>query len=638
MRSGAYKIIRPLIIVPLFFLGILAVSYLRLADNFELETLDMRFRLRPHPVTTNKVVFIEIGDDTIETLGRWPFERNYHAILIKALSSFGARAVLFDLFFSEPSGQDKELEQAIKAAGNVYMPVVFALDPSRRGAVLRADNYDGLTIEPFRSAVKGEGQINIVPDADGKFRRIPLYIDYKGKKVPYISFLIGCDYLGIPQEDVILAPGKYVHAGKGVTIPLDEHSDMLINYSGGWGSSYKHYSYVDVIQSYMAPALLQKPILKPSDFRGKICIVGLTAAGTVDLHPNPFDTLYPGMGIHAEVINSLINRRFLARVSRETDLAILAALLFIVALATLKMRPLKALIFLGALAAAYIITAILLFDIRGLWIDIFYPVLAMCLVFAGLTVYRYISEWKKRLMLENELSIAKKIQESFLPKSVPQVGGLDIAAAMFTAHQVGGDMYDFLDLGGSRLGIMIGDVSGKGIPASLFMAMVTGEFRLLSDGKSRPQETLSQLNSKLLKDSASNLFVTMYYIVIDISTGSVAYANGGHLPMLRIKKDGAEFLDVLEGAPLGLMEGPYSGGQGTFEKGDILVLYTDGVTEAMNSRSDLYGAERLSSVVSHNRHLSSKDILKAIGRDVRKFEGGAGQHDDMTVIVMKINN
>ena len=212
MRPGALRTILPFIILPALFFGILAFSYIRPLDNYELETLDLRFKLRPHAAVTDKVVFIEIGDDTIQALGRWPFERNYHAILIKALSSFGARAVLFDLFFSEPSDQDKELEQAMRAAGNVYMPVVFELNPKKRGNALSSDGYAGLTIAPLRSAVKGEGQINIIPDADGKFRRVPLYIRHKGADVPYISFLIGCEYLGIPQKDIRFIPGKYIQA------------------------------------------------------------------------------------------------------------------------------------------------------------------------------------------------------------------------------------------------------------------------------------------------------------------------------------------------------------------------------------------------------------------------------------------
>jgi CHASE2 domain-containing sensor protein len=637
MRSGAIRSILPFFILPAIFFGVLALSYLRTADNYELETLDLRFKLRPQPATTDKVVFVEIGDDSIATLGRWPFDRNYHALVIKALSSFGARAILFDLFFSETNEQDKDVEAAMKEAGNVYMPVVFELDGKNRKSSLSSDKYAAITIDSYRSAVKGEGQINIIPDHDGKFRRVPLYIQDKDVKVPYISFLIGCEYLGIPQKDITFFPGKYIKAGESLTIPLDEHSDMVINYSGRWGACYKHYSYVDVIQSYMAPMLGQDPILKAEDFKGKICIVGLTASGTVDLHPNPFETLYPGMGIHAEMINSLITGKFIARASRAGNLGILAALLAIVTLITLKMKPVKGLIALCSIAIAYIVAAVLAFDISGIWVDIFYPVATIGSTFLGIMLYRYVVEWKKRLMFENELSIAKKIQESFLPKGVPEIEGVEIAKGMFTAHQVGGDLYDFLNFTDSRLGIMIGDVSGKGIPASLFMAMVTGEFKFFSGQDTRPQETLLNLNEKLIKDSTSNLFVTMYYLALDMAGHTIAYANGGHLPMLRVSNNGTEFLDVMEGAPLGLMEGPYSGGHASFAKGDVFILYTDGVTEAMNHRRDLYGKERLSAVVLRSRDLSSKEILNAIARDVKKFESGAGQHDDMTIIVIKIN-
>jgi adenylate cyclase len=637
MRSRSLRRILPFIILPALFAGMLAFSYLRLADSYELQTLDLRFKLRPHPPVTDKVVFIEIGDDTIESLGRWPFERNNHALLIKALSSFGARAILFDLFFSEPNEEDEVVRKAIKEAGNVYMPVVFDLGAGRRSGAITAEKYLALTIDAYRSVVKGEGHINIIPDPDGKFRRIPLYIKYNGTRVPYISFLIGCEYLGIPQKDIRFFPGKYIQAGPGITIPIDEHSDMIINYSGSWGSSYKHYSYVDVLQSYLAHDLAQKPILKPEDFKGKICVVGLTAAGTVDLHPNPFDALYPGMGIHAEVVNSLINRKFIARASPLADTGILAALLVIVTVLTLTLRPLKALFSLVIISAAYIVAGVLAFNIYGLWIDQFYPITAIGLVFFGLITYRFVGAWKKRLMLENELAIAKKIQESFLPKSTPKIEGLDIAAMMLTAREVGGDMYDFLPYSASRLGVMIGDVSGKGIPASLFMAMVTGEFKFFADDKLDPQATLMSLNSKLTRDSASNLFVTVYYLIFDMAKRTVRYANGGHLPALQVSKDGSKFLDVSDGAPLGLIEGPYSGCEAHFDKKDVFVFYTDGVTEAMNSRMDLYGSQRLASVVSRTRHLGAKDILKAIAGDVKKFESGSEQHDDMTVIVIKID-
>lgn len=618
--------------------GIFALSYFRVLDNYELETLDLRFKIRPAIRTTDKVVIIEISDDAIATLGRWPFDRKNHALMIQALSSFGARAVLFDIFFSEPSEHDEDVRKAIKDAGNVYMPVVFDMDLSGERDILSADKYQAVTIDAYRTAVKGEGQINIIPDNDGKFRRVPLYVRYKDTKVPYISFFVGCEYLGIAPKDISLVPGKYIQAGPDIKVPLDEHSEMIINYSGTWGRGYKHYSYVDVIQSYLAPMLGQKPIIDPEKLRGKICLVGLTAPGTVDLHPNPFDALCPGMGIHAEVINSLINRRFITRASREANIGILALLLAALSIVSLRVRPGRALKILCCILAAFIIASILAFSIYGCWIDVFYPSAAILTVFLGLMLYRFAIEWKKRLMIESELSIAKKIQCSFLPAALPRMDGVDMAAEMLTAQQVGGDMYNFLEFNKDRLGIMVGDVSGKGIPASLFMALVTGEFKFFSGDNISPETTLANLNERLVRDSASNLFVTMYYLILDMKSHTLSCGNAGHLPVLHVSKDRVDFLDVSEGMPLGLVEGKYSGRVASFDKGDIFILYTDGITEAMNRNSELYGKDRLAMLVSRSRHLTAKDIVKVIMRDIRQFESGSEQHDDITVIAVKVKS
>ncbi len=622
----------------IIILPILAISYFRLLDNYELETLDFRFSLRKNLPTTDKIVLIDIGEDTIEKLGRFPFDRSYHALLIKALSEAGARHIVFDIFFSEPQEDDNEMEEAMRRAGNVYLPYVFELDTKNISKVTYALGYTAKTIENLKILVKGEGHINIKPDIDGKFRRVPIYIKYKGAFYPYISFLVTCDYLGIPQKDIKILPGKYLILGKHTKIPLDDNSNMIINFAGRWGSVYQHYSYVDILQSYLASACGQKPILDLKVLKDKACIVGLTASGTVDLHPNPLEPLYPGVGIHAEVFNSILNKNFIYRQSKETNLFILIALGLFILLSTLKTKPLKGLFALIIMVIVFIGVGILIFNMSGIWIDLFCPVLAMSLVYLFLTLYKYITEWKKRLVLENELDIAKRIQESFLPRKLPEIAGVDIAAGMFTARQVGGDLYDFLEFGSEKLGVMVGDVSGKGVPASLFMAMVTGEFRSFAQDQSSPQSVLSNLNSRLVKESSSNLFVTMFYLILDLKDNAITYSNGGHLPLIHLSADekNVRFLDVQEGAPLGLMEGGYSGNIATFKKGDIFVLYTDGITEAMNTRSEMYGKERLVSVIESHREADSRALLNAIEKDVRRFEPKSMQHDDMTIMVIKM--
>jgi len=637
MSIKTFKKILWFIIPCVLILAALAVSYFRILDNFELGTLDLRFVLRPaRTLPADKVVIVEIGDDTVAKLGRFPFDRNYHAILINALSEFGAKTILFDVLFSSPQEHDAELEEAVADSGRTYLPLALDIDNKNRSNVISAKGYAGECLAGLAAKAKGTGQINVVPDTDGKFRRLPLYIRYGDKLYPNLSFLAACDYLGIDKNDIEFYPGRRARCGKGLTIPLDERSGIIINYSGKWGKVLKHYSYADVIQSYLAIAMGQKPILKPDYFKDKVCVIGLTALG-MDIHSTPFEPIYPGVGIHAEIFDSIVNKNFITRVSRWADIVILLFLMALISLITFMTKPMKGLLALIFLLAIFIALGLFLFDRYGIWFDMVCPILIMILLYLSLTLYKYMSEWKNRLRHEYELGTARAIQESFLPKTIPDVKGAEIKAAMFAARQVGGDLYEFIEFDKDRIGIMIGDVSGKGIPASLFMAMVLGEFRCINAINSDPREVLSLLNAKLVKESSSNLFVTMFYAIFNLKDRSVAFANGGHLPLLRVSRGKKpEFLDVVEGTPLGLLNGEYSERSIGFAQGDVFLFYTDGITEAMDHHREMYGKEAFASVVEKNAHLPAERILAAIEKDVRRFEPKSTQHDDMTMIVVKI--
>lgn len=636
MRLKYLRSLFACLIPPIIAVAVLAVSYLRLTDIYELKALDSRFHLKPKTETASGVVLIEIGDDTLKNLGQWPIQRNYHAILIKALAKAGASAVVYDIFFAQPREYDDELEEALREAGIVYLPDVFELTGESTAPFASAGGYNAKNLDRFTAATKGEGHINIFPDPDGKFRRVPLLVKYKGRWYPYISFLATCDYLGIPAKEISIAPGRYVSCGS-MKIPLDDSSNMIINFSGSWEKAYKHYSFYDIVQSYLAAQTGQKPILDLGIFKGKICVVGLTATGTVDLHPNPLESLYPGFGIHAEVFNSILSGRFISRASRGTNLVILALLTVLITLAVLKTKPVVGLFIVLLIGVLLMAAAIFLFNAFGIWIDLFYPEMVLILLYISLTLYKYIAEWKKMLLLENELGIAKKIQQSFLPTSLPSVPGVDMDAAMFTARQVGGDLYDFKMFADSRLGVMVGDVSGKGVPASLFMAMVASEFKFLATQDTPPESVLSSLNARIGAESTSNLFVTMFYMIFDLKNKRARYSNGAHLPAIHLDAASeVRLLDVPEGTPLGLVESGYLGRDLNINKGDIFVFYTDGVTEAMNSRRELYTEERLVKVVKASKGLPSKELLRAVEKDIRSFEPVSKQHDDITLIVIKM--
>jgi len=440
-----------LIIIMAALLLILAASYCRVFDDYELKALDVRFLLRPKIPVTDRVALIEIGNDSIEKLGRFPFDRSYHALLIKALKASGAKAIIFDIFFSEPQEHDAELKGVMRDSGIVYIPYGFDLDGKTISNVPAASGYTAKNLEDFTFACKGAGHINISPDTDGKFRRIPAFVNYNGALFPHLSFLAGCGYLGIDAKHARLVPGRYISCGPDMKIPLDDRSNMIINYAGRWGETYKHYSYIDVLRSYMAGTSGEKAAIDLSVFKDKICVVGLTAAGTVDLHPTPFETLYPGMGIHAEIFNSLINRKFITRASRGANILILMALALLVSLLTIKIKPFRMLFVLAGIILVFGLIGVALFDLFGIWIDLLYPAMIAALAYVSVTLYKYVAEWKKRLLLENELTIARTIQESFLPKELPRHSDIGVAVAMFTARQVGGDLYDFIEFGPGKV-------------------------------------------------------------------------------------------------------------------------------------------------------------------------------------------
>ncbi|MCM8761318.1 MAG: SpoIIE family protein phosphatase [Candidatus Omnitrophica bacterium] len=245
---------------------------------------------------------------------------------------------------------------------------------------------------------------------------------------------------------------------------------------------------------------------------------------------------------------------------------------------------------------------------------------------------------KERLL--RELEIAKGIQQSFLPESPPKIPGIDIAAISIPARVVGGDFYDFIPIDADRWGIVIADVSGKGVPAALFMALSRTLVRASASGTTSPADAINHANSLILKDSKTNMFVTLFYAVIDASTMTLTFANAGHNPPLLIsgQTDSIVLLKA-QGVPLGITSGlKLTDNKMEFKKGDCLVLYTDGVTEAIDEDGEQFEIERLEEVVAFNRSLDAKSLIDKIQEQVTLFVGDQPQFDDITTMVIKVGN
>jgi serine phosphatase RsbU (regulator of sigma subunit)/anti-sigma regulatory factor (Ser/Thr protein kinase) len=240
--------------------------------------------------------------------------------------------------------------------------------------------------------------------------------------------------------------------------------------------------------------------------------------------------------------------------------------------------------------------------------------------------------------IESELKIAHEIQMSMVPKifpPFPERSEFDIFATLVPAKEVGGDLYDFFFLDDDHLCFAVGDVSDKGVPASLFMAVTKTLFRATARTGSTPGEILARLNAEISRDNESCMFVTFFCGILDIRTGQIDYSNGGHNLPYYLRHDGVSPLKNAGGGALGLVEQTlYASGRMVLGPGEALLLYTDGVTEAMDPSDTLYSDQRLAQFLARNRDSAPRQIIGDLVSDVRHFAGAAPQSDDITVLAL----
>jgi GAF domain-containing protein len=238
--------------------------------------------------------------------------------------------------------------------------------------------------------------------------------------------------------------------------------------------------------------------------------------------------------------------------------------------------------------------------------------------------------------MERELEVARTIQASFLPDELPQQPGWEIAAHYRAARQVGGDFYDFFRVDERRWAIVVADVADKGVPAALFMVLSRTLLRAVGLNRHSPLETLRRVNQLLLHDSRSDLFVTAWYGLWDVETGCVQYCSAGHNPPLLVHADGSAELLSTRGLAMGVVpEIVLHDAEVTLKPGDLLLAYTDGVTEALRADKAEFGVVGLQSTVTSLRKGAARDIAQGLVRALDRFVEGAPQFDDMTFVVLK---
>ena len=236
-----------------------------------------------------------------------------------------------------------------------------------------------------------------------------------------------------------------------------------------------------------------------------------------------------------------------------------------------------------------------------------------------------------------EIEAARRIQQTFLPESTPRLEGFDMAAFSLPALEVGGDFYDFIPISQDKWGLVIADVSGKGFPAALFMALSRTYVRANAMGKTTASEAICMANNLIAKDAKSGMFVTLFYAMLDLHKKQLQYVNAGHNPPLLCRGCGGDVVLLrAQGIALGVMdEINLQEVELNLADNDVVVFYTDGITEAINGKQEQFGQERLIKLITQDSNLPAQELIDKIRSAVIDFTQGQAQFDDLTLVVLK---
>jgi phosphoserine phosphatase RsbU/P len=250
---------------------------------------------------------------------------------------------------------------------------------------------------------------------------------------------------------------------------------------------------------------------------------------------------------------------------------------------------------------------------------------------------RLIEERMEKRRMEEELKVASEIQMRLQPVAPPKIAGWDMTGVSFPCREIGGDYYDFIQCKNDPcLTVAVGDVSGKGTGAALLMSSLHAAVRAQAQTRRSISEVMAEINEYIYENSPSNKFLTLFYGTINPQTGELKYSNGGHNPPMLVRTSGEVLQLDKGGLPVGMMKGmPYQEASGFFNPGDVLVIYSDGITESVNEKDEEFGEERLVEVVKHNLNRSASGIRDRIDEALSRFVGTMAPVDDMTLMIIK---
>ena len=602
------------------------------------------------------VVIVTIDEAALESRGQWPWPRALMAELLEMIARAKPVAIGVDVVFPEPErapgGGDAALARAIQA-GAIVLGVAGLGERDRRfpsppqAAPVRISGARDLPLPQFEGqlqsidvidhAAAGRGLLNA--DAKDPFiRKLPLVARIAHVTVPALTIEMLRVAQGVATLRIEDQGGEPVALRVGsVEVPIQSDGSFWLHFS---------HRYQDRLVS-ADEVLSGKAAAKLKD---SFVLVGVTGLGLLEWKVSPLEEPVPGVEIHAQILEQIFEKRFLLRPTGarwiEAGLLALAGLVILVFVPRLRawtalLLPIAGLLMLGA-------AGVLAFH-AGWLLDVATPGLGGLVVFGGVLAATLAEAERQRQLLreaqakvEAELEVAHRIQTGLLPDPrslFAHEPRFRLDARLEPARTVGGDFYDCFMVDSRRLFFVVADVSGKGLPASLFMALSKSLLKSIAlRTYDHPGGILIRANTEIARDNSENLFITAFAGLLDIETGAFAYCNAGHEPPLLRRADGTfERLEHAGGPPLCVMEDfEYPTGHRALEAGEWLCVVTDGVTEAMNVREELYGFDRLRALLARQPETASPAaIVAAVRDDVRRFAGAADQSDDITVLAVR---
>jgi len=681
---------RPLgVLLLLLLLAALAVPEVPGLRLLRLAGFDAYQALAPRVPRSAPVVIVTIDEESLRRYGQWPWPRTWLARLVARLAEARPAAIGLDVLMPEPDrlspgrlagilegldpvvtrklagmpSNDAVLAEALRgrpvvlAVAGVDVPEAMSL--AERGvSPVRAFGGDparfvprfegGLhSIAPIEAAAAGRALVSVDPER-GVLRRMPMLAAVGPTLMPGLALEMLRVAAGAPAISVKVGRGGLEAVGvAGFAIPTEPD-----------GRVWLHYSRSDARRLVPASDVLDGMV--PAErFQGRLVLVGATALGLSDTQSTPVTDRMPGIEVHAQLLECILDGALLTRppLARAIELAMLAAGGVLLLLAVPRLRPrVSAPLLLGLILLA-LAGGFLAYRARGLLVDGATPGLGLAVLYTALLAVTLTeTESRRRALrrqverqreaaarLAGELEAARRIQMGTLPRPsivFPGEQRFDLYARLDPAREVGGDLYDFFFLDPDHLFFLIGDVSGKGLPGSLFMAISKALYKSTALRRhGQVAAMMREADAEISRDNTEGLFVTALAGILDARTGALEYCSAGHEPPFLLPRAGRPLMRLTEGGgpPLCAADGfPYDAATRQLEPGDTLCLITDGITEAAAPDGTLYGRPRLEALLGGLAPAASAgEIGEAIRRDVAAFTGDAEASDDMAILVLR---